>query len=75
MSAPKVRLDAAERGSHAWKKVEAVLQERLAANTGIATNPAKDERERFMAAVKVAELKELLKLAEPAQEKPVDAGS
>ncbi len=74
MSIPKVRLDAAERGSHAWKKVETVLQQRIANNTATATNPAHDERERFMAAVRVAELKELLKLAEPAQEKLAGAG-
>jgi hypothetical protein len=74
MSVPKVRLNTAERESYAWKKVEAVLQQRLADNTATCTNPARDERDRFMAAVKVAELKELLKLAEPAQEKLAGAG-
>jgi hypothetical protein len=74
MSREQVRLNASERDSHAWKKVEAVLTERLAVQTGIATNHLMTEQERYTAAVRIHEIKQILKLAEPAKEKTAAAG-
>ena len=70
----KVRLTTNERESHAWKKVEAVIKERIAVKTAVCTNFALPEKDRFEAAVRVHELSELLKLAQPAEEQKAAAG-
>lgn len=70
----KARLTASERDSHAWKKVEAVVNERIVNLTKKCTNYALPEKDRFEAAVRVHELSELLKLAQPAEEHKAAAG-
>jgi hypothetical protein len=69
----QLRLDKPERDSRAWGKVAAHVQARLTALRAICENPNKDERERLSAAFRISELKELLKLAEPASQQPPDA--
>ena len=70
----KVRLTTAERDSACWHKVEAVIGERLATYRAITENPAHFEADRLGAAWRIKELKELLKLAQPAAEPQQDAG-
>lgn len=70
----KVRLSNTERDSAAWQKVEAVINERLALYRAITENPVQTEADRLGAAWRIKELKELLKLAQPATEPQSDAG-
>jgi len=70
----RIRLSDAERNQGAWQKVEAHAQERLKAHRLTAENPRAIEAERLGAAWRINELKELLKLAEPAKEQQGDAG-
>lgn len=71
----KVRLNGMERESPAWRKVEEVIAERMKAHTAVAVNPTQPEQDRYAAAVRVNELKQLLKLAEPVEEKTAGAGA
>lgn len=70
----KVRLNGMERESPAWRKVEDVIAERMKEHTATALNPIKSEQDRYAAAVRANELKQLLKLAEPVEEKTAGAG-
>ena len=74
MTRKRTHLDHVERASTCWQKTTAVIADRMAAHTAVATNPNNDEQRRYAAAVRISELKELLKLAEPAQEQSGGAG-
>lgn len=64
-----LRLTDAERDSHAWEKVAAHIDERLATLRATCENPNKSEQDRYAAAVRINELKKLQELAQPASQK------
>jgi hypothetical protein len=69
-----MKLTPFERDSSAWQRVAAHAEDRLAKYRAIAENPQQSEEIRLGAAWRISELKELLKLAEPAKEQPEAAG-
>jgi hypothetical protein len=71
---PKQRLSNVEIGSSTWHVVRAEIDLRIAEHTKVTTNPTKAEADRLAAAWRIYELKELLKLAEPAKEQTAGAG-
>lgn len=64
------RLSKLEIDSTTWDKVRKHAEERLAALRAKTENPRETEADRLGAAWCISELKELLKLAQPAKEKP-----
>jgi hypothetical protein len=68
------RLSNVEVGSSAWHLVSTWAAHRVETFTKIATNPTRPEAERLAACWRLDELKELLKLAEPAKEQTAGAG-
>lgn len=62
------RLTKPESESRAWEKVSQYAQAKLAELRVMTEDPDVDEKRRFRAACAIRELKELLKLAEPAKE-------
>lgn len=70
----KVALDASERGSAAWQKVETYLTSRLTALRVKVENPDVPESERLGLCWRIREIKELLKLGDQPTEPQDDAG-
>lgn len=70
----KQRLSNVEAGSSAWHVVSTEIAYRIEQYTKTALNPGKTEAERLPAIWRIDELKELLKLAEPAKEPTAGAG-
>ena len=62
------RLSKPERESKVWDKVSQYAQAKLTELRATTENPDADDRARYGAACRIRELKELLKLAEPAKE-------
>lgn len=62
------RLSKPEIDSKAWEKVSQYAQIRIEQMRSVTENPDADEKARFRAACVIRELKELLRLAEPAKE-------
>jgi hypothetical protein len=71
---PALRLNDTEKASNAWQKVEEQIKTRLDMHRKVVENPLQPERDRLIAASAITELKDLLKLAQPAKEKPDTAG-
>jgi hypothetical protein len=67
-------LNAHERDSGAWQKVEAYTAAQLETYRAISENPLESEANRLGAAWRIRELKELLKLARQPAEPQQDAG-
>jgi hypothetical protein len=70
----KQHLSNVEVGSSTWHVVRTEIDYRIGQYSITALNPAKTEAERLAACWRIAELKELLKLAEPAKEQTAGAG-
>jgi len=70
----KQHLSNVEVGSSTWHVVSTEIVYRIEQLTTIAINTGKTEAERLAACWRIAELKELLKLAEPAKEPTAGAG-
>ena len=64
-----LRLNAVERDSMAWQKVAMHAEAQLEKYRAICENPTQTEQNRFAAAVRIHELKQLLELAKPASQK------
>lgn len=69
-----LRLSKPELASTAWEKVEKQIQLRLAVHRKTVENPRQPETDRLGSAWAITELKELLKLAQPAKEQTDAAG-
>ncbi len=70
----RIHLTDGERNHGSWQKVDAYANDRLKTLREIVENPKQTEAERLGAAWRIAELKKLLALAEPAKETRDDAG-
>lgn len=70
----EIRLTATERDASGWKTVQALIEQRMKAHRAITENPHKDDRERFAAACRVDELKEVLKVAMPPRTREAPEG-
>lgn len=68
-----LRLNEAERKSKVWDKVQQHSEAHLAAYRKTVENPNEPEAKRLAAAHRIDELKQLLRLAQPAREQPDDA--
>jgi hypothetical protein len=64
-----IKLLTNEAQSDAWQKVIAHTNGRLATLRAICENPREDDAKRLSAAWRINEIKELLKLAQPASDK------
>jgi hypothetical protein len=69
---PSSKLTQAEIASAAWQRVEHYANERLKECRKLVENPRQSEAERLGAAWRISELKELLRLAEPAKEQQAE---
>jgi hypothetical protein len=68
------RLSNVEVGSSTWNVVSREIEYRIGQYSITALNPTQSEADRLAACWRIKELKELLKLAEPAKEQTAGAG-